>query len=289
MIRLGLFALFSLVCLGSVSAANDAPIRALLIDGQNNHNWKGTTPVLKSILEQTGRFKVDVVTAPPDETEGFDPPFRAYDVVVSNYNGKPWPEETQRKFEEYVAAGGGFVCVHAANNAFPEWPAYNEMIGLGGWGGRTEKDGPYLRLRDGKIVRDESPGRGGSHGKQHAFVVEHINTDHPIIAGLPAKWMHVADELYDRLRGPAKNITVLATAYSDPATGGTGEHEPLLFALDYGKGRVFHTALGHSVEAMKCAGFVTTLQRGAEWAATGQVTLKPPTTFPSAEATQSIE
>ena len=100
--------------------------------------------------------------------------------------------------------------------------------------------------------------------------------------GLAPRWMHAKDELYDRLRGPARNVIVLASAFSDKKTGGTGLDEPLLFAIGFGQGRVFHTALGHSVEAMKCVGFATTLQRGTQWAATGKVTLAPPDNFPTA-------
>jgi type 1 glutamine amidotransferase len=92
--------------------------------------------------------------------------------------------------------------------------------------------------------------------------------------------MHNTDELYDSLRGPAKNIGLLATAFSKPETGGTGEHEPILFTVRYGKGRIFHTTLGHDLEAMRCVGFIATLQRGAEWAATGKVTQKVPADFP---------
>jgi type 1 glutamine amidotransferase len=95
--------------------------------------------------------------------------------------------------------------------------------------------------------------------------------------------MHANDELYDRLRGPARNVTVLATAYSDRSTGGSGEEEPMLMAIQYGKGRVFHTTLGHDVGAMKCVGFIVTLQRGTEWAATGEVTQKVPDDFPTAK------
>jgi type 1 glutamine amidotransferase len=84
--------------------------------------------------------------------------------------------------------------------------------------------------------------------------------------------MHVADELYDSLRGPGENMTVLATAHSDPKNKGTGHDEPVLMALRYGKGRVFHTTLGHDVAALSCVGFITTFQRGTEWAATGKVT-----------------
>jgi uncharacterized protein len=278
-----LLAVFLTLALG-VGARAETKLKALIIDGQNNHNWKATTPVLKKILED-GRFEVDVATAPSGkDLSEFNPKFSDYKVVVSNYNGEPWSPETQKAFIEYVKNGGGFVSVHAANNSFGNWQEYNEMIGLGGWGGRNEKSGPYVRWRDGKIVRDTKPGAGGSHGAQHAFQMTVREDKHPITEGLPEQWMHANDELYDRLRGPAKDLTVLATAFSDPKKGGTGEHEPLLMAVKYGEGRVFHTALGHDVGAMKCVGFIVTLQRGAEWAATGKVTrTKIPDDFPTAD------
>lgn len=265
-------------------------LKALIVDGQNNHNWKATTPLLQAMLEQSARFTVEVVTTPPGglgDGSGwnqFDPDFARYDVVVSNYNGQLWPEPQRKKFEAYVAGGGGFVAVHAANNSFPDWPEYNKMIGVGGWGGRDERSGPYLRLRDGKFVHDkQTPGTGGSHGAYHEFPVETRAPAHPVMKRLPAKWMHAGDELYDRLRGPAENVTVLASAMSAKDKGGTGEHEPLLMAIDHGKGRVFHTALGHDENSMKCAGFVATLTRGAEWAATGEVTQPAPKDFPTAD------
>lgn len=268
-----------------ISAGAETKLKALILDGQNNHNWKATTPVLKKILEDSGLFQVDVATAPMGkELEAFKPKFRDYNVIVSNYNGAPWSKETQDAFVEYVKNGGGFVSVHAANNSFGTWQEYNEMIGLGGWGGRNEKSGPYVRVKEGKVVRDDSPGRGGSHGKQHPFQMTVRDDKNPIMAGLPTQWMHANDELYDRLRGPARNLSVLATAWSDPKTGGTGEHEPLLMTINYGKGRIFHTALGHDVGAMNCVGFIVTLQRGTEWAATGKVTqTKVPDDFPTAD------
>ena len=82
------------------------------------------------------------------------------------------------------------------------------------------------------------------------------------------------------LRGPAKNLTVLATAFADPVYRGTGRNEPILMAIDYGKGRVFHSTMGHGAAQCKSVAFIVTLQRGAEWAATGKVTQKVPADFP---------
>lgn len=270
------------------------PLKALIVDGQNNHDWKGTTPVLKSLLQKTGLFVVEVATSPDkgQPMDSFRPDFAKYDVIVSNYNGDDWPKETQDALVKYMQNGGGLVIYHAADNAFPKWNQWNEMIALGGWGGRNEKSGPKVRYRDGKVVFDKSPGRGGSHGPQHEFQVIIRDRLHAITAGLPEKWMHASDELYSELRGPAKNMTILATAFAEPAQKGTGEHEPMLFTVRHGKsregslagGRVFHTVLGHGPEQLCCVGFIVTFQRGTEWAATGRVTqVEVPADFPTPE------
>ncbi|MCD6393527.1 MAG: HEAT repeat domain-containing protein, partial [Planctomycetes bacterium] len=262
-------------------------LKALIVDGQNNNNWKATTPVLKQLLEGTGLFVVDVATSPGkgQPMDSFKPDFAKYNVVVANYTGDEWSTETKAAFEKYIAGGGGLVIYHAADNAFPKWKEWNEMIALGGWGGRNEKSGPMVRYRDGMMVFDNTPGRGGSHGPQHEFQIVTRNGDHPITAGLPEKWMHAKDELYSMLRGPAKNITLLATSFADKEKGGSGENEPILFTVSYGKGRIFHTVLGHATDQLKCAGFIFTFQRGAEWAATGRVTQTDiPDDFPTADA-----
>ena len=288
MIRRHWFLITLVFSLAFASPLAAAPHKALIVDGQNNHKtWPETTQMIKGYLEETGLFTVDVATTPPagGDMSLFKPKFSDYAVVVSNYNGESWPAETQTAFDHFVRGGGGFVSVHAADNAFSKWAAYNEMIAVGGWEGRNEKWGPYVRFRDGKFVRDTTPGVGGSHGTRHEFQVVVRNSEHPITKGLPTKWMHSQDELYDRLRGPAKNVTVLATAYSEPSTKGTGEHEPMLMTISYGKGRVFHTTLGHDVVSQQCVGFITTLQRGAEWVVTGKVTQKVPGDFPRADKT----
>ncbi len=269
------------VLLGSITLAA-APHKALIVDGQNNHNWRETTPYLRKHLEATGLFSVDVATTPDrgQDMSSFKPDFAPYDVVVLNYTGAEWPAETNTAFEKYVADGGGVVVFHAASNAFPKWKEFNEIIGVGGWGGRDEKSGPYLHWKDGQIVRDMTPGRGGTHGPQHPFQLIVRVQDHPITKGLPEKFMHSADELYSQLRGPAKNLTVLATAYADPDKRGTGRHEPILMTIAYGKGRIFHTALGHAGIQCQSVAFIATYKRGTEWAATGKVTQAVPTDFP---------
>ncbi|NQT02102.1 MAG: DUF1080 domain-containing protein [Planctomycetes bacterium] len=269
-----------------ISRANKKILKALIVDGQNNHDWKRTTPVLKSLLEDTGLFSVDVATSPAkgQSMNFFRPIFPKYDVIVANYTGDDWPKQTQDALVEYMENGGGLVIYHAADNAFPKWKEWNEMIAIGGWGGRDEKSGPMVRYRDGKVVFDNSPGRGGTHGPQHEFQVVMRDRLHTITAGLPEKWMHAKDELYSKLRGPAKNMKVLATAYADPAKKGTGEHEPALFTVKYGKGRVFHTVLGHGPEQLRSVGFIVTFLRGTEWAATGRVTqVEVPADFPTAD------
>lgn len=274
----------------SISAAEK--IKVLIVDGQNNHKWDITTPVLKHALESSGAFTVEVSTSPPkgsppEAWHAFKPDFAAYKAVVSNYNGEPWPQNVRDAFTKYVADGGGFVSVHAANNSFPEWKEYNDMIGVGGWGGRNEKSGPWLYVKDGKLFRDTSAGNGGAHGPQHEFIVEIQNSEHPITRGLPKRWLHCKDELYSKLRGPAENVEILSSAKSDL----TAVQEPNNLVLKYHQGRVFHTTLGHADYSMLDRGFFTLIQRGTEWAATGDVeqTAAVPADFPTEAAVSVVK
>jgi type 1 glutamine amidotransferase len=282
-----------LACASATPAQENAArkIRVVIIDGQNNHDWRSTTPFMKRVLEESGRFSVDVSSylRPGDKpgkvpTVPFPPDLSQYDVVLSNYNGAPWPTEFQKELETRLREGKiGLVIVHAANNAFGNWAEYNRMIGLG-W--RSPKGGDRIVVDDsGKIVRIPSgQGDGSGHRYTGEFTVVIRDPDHPITRGLPREWRHTRDELYDNLRGPAENMHILATAFSK----GTKAHEPMIWTVRYGSGRVFHTPLGHDLNGMRCVGFITILRRGTEWAATGQVTLPVPDNFPTADKTSAI-
>ena len=279
---------FALLALTMMAGVAQAKIKVMLLDGASAaayHNWKLTTQVMQRELEETGLFDVTVVTLPPADGDfsAVHPDFALYQVVVSNYDSQDWPAPLKAEFEVYMKAGGGLVSVHGADNAFPGWTAFNEMTGLGGWRGRDAPAGPRWFYDNGKLASDDGPGPAGLHGKRRPFRITARAPQHPIMRGLPAEWMHATDELYTRLRGPGKNMTVLATAYADPANRGTGHDEPMLMALRWGKGRIFHTTLGHDALALSCVGFITTLQRGTEWAAAGKVTQKVPKTFPTAD------
>ena len=281
------FVVFSLLLACTVSARK--PIKTLLITGQNNHNWQVSHFVLKKILDNSGLFDVDFAISPEQgkDMSGFVLDFSPYQLVVLDYNGDSWPEETNRRFLEYVQNGGGVVIYHAADNAFSKWPEFNKICALGGWEGRNENSGPYVYWKDGKQVKDSSAGPGGSHGRQHEYVLNGRDKVHPVVKGLPLKWRHAKDELYDRMRGPGNIRDILYTAYSDKETNGSGREEPLVFTVDYGNARIFHTMLGHAGAttedniAMQCTGFQVLLLRGAEWAATGKVTQKVPKDFPT--------
>ena len=293
-------------------------IKTLIVDGQNNHDqWAKVTYMMKRYLEETGKFSVDVqrtkytwngkgfvdkykipglaatVDLPKSRMDSsFHPNFAGYDVVICNFgwNAAPWPKETQEDFDKFIKKGGGLVIIHAADNSFAEWPAYNQMIGIGGWGNRTEKDGPYVYYDlNNQLVRDMAPGRAGSHGPQKDYQITIRNANHPITKGMPLTWMHAQDEMYDRLRGPAENMEVLGTSFSSIENKGSGRHEPMLLTINYGKGRIFHTPMGHADYSVSCVGFITSILRGTQWAATGKVDIPIPADFPKPDVVSKRE
>lgn len=242
-----------LVTLASFGARAQTPkkIPVLVFSGQNNHNWRLTTPHLRSILEQTGRFDCRVV----EDLTAVGPELLArYDLILSDYNGGRIGERFEKALTDFVAGGKGLVIVHAANNAFNGWDEYDRMIGAA-W-----RAGTY-------------------HPAFGKYEVTIVNRAHPITAGL--KSFETTDEMYCNMRAhPEARTTLLATSIA-PSGAVQGKPQPMALVVEYGKGRVFHTPLGHvgneaQLISQRGLGFQTLLLRGAEWAATGQVTFPVP-------------
>lgn len=265
-------------------AAPAAPkkIQVLIISGQQvAHNWKGTTPLLRKALEDTGKFEVRVT----EEFRGGGPETLApYDLVVLNYSGgnRPemrWGARADQALLDFVSAGKGIVVYHFTMQSFEGWTEFEKIAGAN-WR-------PNF----------------GHHSAPHDFTIDVKDPQHPITKGLKLKFDQQKDELYANLKWqPAGPYKILATAYDDHALYaasrtdarapqplvGAGADEPVLWVSDYGKGRVFTTALGHDVDQVQTLAFTTTFSRGAEWAATGNVTLPIPAALaanPQAAAT----
>ncbi|MDR1500662.1 MAG: ThuA domain-containing protein [Tannerellaceae bacterium] len=285
-----LFAAIAAFFFCTAAAAQTAKIKAMIITGQDgSHWWQGGSEAIKMILEGSGLFAVDILVTPQngEPMDAYRPEFAKYDLVVINYGGATLVEGARKDFEQFVASGGGLVVIHSSIIPMEDWEEYNKMVGLGAWNGRDESYGPYVYWKDDRFVYDYSPGAAGYHGLQHPFTVVHRNTGHPITKGLPVVWEHFKDELYARLRGPARGLDILATAYETVGGSTGGRDEPVMWTVPYGKGRVFVTVLGHAGNdpelrySMECTGFQVTLLRGAEWAVRGTVTQDVPKDFPS--------
>ncbi len=273
---------------------NKKAIHVLIIDGYSNHDWKQTTNITKSILEESKLFKVDVSTAPAttndDTLATWNPDFAGYDVVIQNTNNIQnktlhWPRRVEEKLERYVSSGGGLYILHSANNAFSHWKQYDTIVGLG-W--RAKETGFALEIDSNKKIVRLQPGEGKntSHGKRFDAIIHKLN-NHPINKDYPEHWITPSMELYTYARGPAENVTILSYAF-DTATN---KNWPVEWVVQYGKGRVYNSSMGHLWKdeiypvSYRCIGFQTTMIRAVQWLATGKVTYRLTANFPNEKIT----
>jgi uncharacterized protein len=288
--------------LPTFAKSSHGKIRVLIVDGFSNHDWRQTTRLLRGILDRTGKFAVDVSTAPQDpdspEWAAWHPDFFKYDVVIQtcnenanngqlfNLKKKPdWPLAVKLDFIQYVRDGGGVYIFHAAENAFVGWKEYEQMVGLS-W--REANYGTAVRIEAGKLVRiAPNDGRGTNHGKRSDVSVTRLGDD-PIHAGMPRTWMSPDMEVYYYARGPAENLTVLAYARdSDPDLGLLW---PVEWTTTYGKGHVYISTYGHvwpgdiDPPGMRCAAVQTIIPRAVEWLAGRKVNIQVPPDFPGTAA-----
>ena len=257
----GLLAAAALTATASAQAARpdvrarffqDGKLRALVLSGRNNHDWRTTTPLLRQLLVDSGRFDVRVVEEPDGLTARTLAP---YDVVVSDYCGPRFAPDTEAALVAFVRSGKGLVAVHGAAYGFSGLDVLADRhvrtgIAEAPWGEHGQMVGGYW----------PAPPKEQFHGARHSFEVKLLDREHPVTRGFPERFV-ATDELYHRM-SVLPSAHVLATAYSDPATGGTGRDEPILWVNEYGQGRAYFTALGHEVAAMQNASFRAALVRG---------------------------
>jgi uncharacterized protein len=249
---------------GPPGANHPERIQALIITGQNPHDWRGTTASLRRTLDATEKFETRVV----EEFRGGTPEMLApYSVIILNYydGGRPanrFGERAEQAITDFVRSGKGLVLYHLSLGAFDGWTDYEKMSG-GNW----------------------RPNQG-HHSPAHDFAVEIKDPQNPIMSGLKSPLLIRKDELFANLRWqPEGSYDVLATAYDDhslygardtQAKPGPGKEEPILWTTQFGSGRVFVTALGHDPQDTENPAFQITFLRGTEWAASGKVTIPVP-------------
>ncbi|MFP4057556.1 MAG: ThuA domain-containing protein [Candidatus Brocadiia bacterium] len=212
--------------------------RVLIVTGVDHpgHKWRHTAPALAELLGEDPRLQASVVEDPAALAS---PALGRYDVVVLHF--MPWQveppgREVREGLRRFVRQGGGLVVVHFACGAFPGWEEYERIAG---------------RVYDPKLR---------AHDPRGPFRVRITDVEHPITAGMTD--FETTDELYTCVAGDAE-VTVLAEAKSKV----DGKMYPMAFVLTYGKGRTFHTPLGHDVKALRTPGVAELLRRGTAWAA----------------------
>lgn len=247
-----------------IAQVSGPKIQTLIVTGRSSHDWRATTPLLRKLLEDTGRFEVRVT----EEFRGAGPETLApYDVVILNYhdNRDPalrWGERTETALSNYVRGGKGLVVYHISLAAFDGWTEFEKMCG-----GNFRPN-------------------NGHHSPPHDFTVDIKDKEHPITRGMKASFVEFHDDLYANLKWqPEGTYHVLATAWDDHSRYGPDEkqpipgpglHQPMVWTVNYGSGRVLSIAMGHGPDSLKGAGFIAMLTRGTEWAATGNVTIPLP-------------
>jgi type 1 glutamine amidotransferase len=257
--------------------------RLLIVSGENSyeHDWTGVNNLLRRQLLETGRFDVRVIE---DFSSATASTLRPYDVVLINYLGrwnytdkeeKRWGPVAEKALFDYVRNGGGVVIYHASfNMGSPSWPEFEQLAG--------------------GTMR---PFHGSRRSPPNGFMVHVVDRNHPATRGMREYFWTLNDDMYTNMKWDEKaRIHVLATAFDSADSyvperagpkyptnlyapdklaqmhGMNAEH-PQVWTVEYGTGRVFCISLGHGPDTLQYDGVRGLIARGAEWAATGNVTI----------------
>jgi type 1 glutamine amidotransferase len=232
-------------------------LRVLVITGPGEHDWRDTTPFLRRVLEDTGRFDVRVC----ESAAGLSARTLAdFDVLVDHCAGRELGSDTESAIARFIESGKGLVVSHAALSS---WTAKQLTDG------QAQSAAPNLA----RMAPEYWPASSSdaTHTPVRFWDVKNSRSDHPVVQGMKGEFK-IADAIVSgtTIRPGA---VVIATARDDAQSAGTGADQPVLVACQYHKGRVLLTGLGHNLAAMQEPEFITTFARGTEWAATGGVTL----------------
>jgi type 1 glutamine amidotransferase len=192
--------------------------KVLILSGgqRNHHGYRDQALYLASALEDTGHYQV---TLCEDASILETPAMTKYDVLIVNADRRE-PEHKftlgqQKALLDYVKQGHGYVSIHGADNAPPDWvPEWKQMLG-----------GIYSHVGkpDGKAIM----------GK---YTIKIVDKSSPVTAGLDD--FELNDELYSNMQ-MLPEVKPLATIEFNGTTW------PVAWTWTYGKGKVFHTSLGH--------------------------------------------
>ena len=224
-----------------VSAAGvpaEKPIRVLIVEDHSPGYFRmPTATTLRNLIRQDKRF--EVVLVEDAEVLGTDLPFD-YDVILLHFKNYRTPKRNASmtaNLEKFVDDGGGLFVFHFSCGAFEDWPEYEKIVG---------------RVWDPKKT---------AHDPYGPFTVQIVDQGHPITKALGNFEIH--DELYTCLRDSEVPIRVLAEAVSKV----DGKTYPMAFVLEKGKGRVFHTTLGHDDKSLSSKEFQTLTKNALVWCA----------------------
>ncbi len=249
---IGLSLVFSVCLIQPAQAQKKVPSGAkvfLLSGGQREHHgYRDQAFYLSRTLENTGRFQV---TIGEDAAILETPAIRKYDLLIVAADRRDpeskFTRSQQQAIFEFVRSGHGYVSIHGADNAAADWlPEWKDMLG-----------GIFSHV-----------GQPDGKTRKGTYMVKIADTASPITQGL--KDFELTDELYYQMQMMA-DVQPLATI----------EHQgvawPVAWTRTFGKGRVFHTNLGHTgwkdhpdYEPLRDPNLMRLIVQGMDWVVAGR-------------------
>lgn len=229
---------FSFPQSGLSQTEQSGKVNVLILTGNDypGHEWRKTAPVIKKILEEDPRISAKIFEE-PNKLGSLD--LSVYDTIILHFMNweTPSPGTAAREnLQKFVKNGKGLMLIHFACGAWQDWDEFKKIAG---------------RVYDPRLRPHDPRGK---------FTVRIIDKEHPITRGM--KDFETDDELYTCLNGDTP-IHIIAVARSKVDQ----KDYPMGFTLNYGKGRIFHTVLGHDVRAVTNSAVPELFRRGCLWTA----------------------